>query len=662
MTTNPPAPAKGQPWITLRSGEQLPFPDGFIPRLVAFTHEDKAAKGLRSLKERGAEAERPFHFSALEIIQENRCTLLTAPAGGGKTGFAIHLALNLAGEIEGDPTLNHRRLAVRLPRNDLGDWQEDGWRTGLTVPAYVAAEKGQPFAAFLDAAIGGGRLAESFSNAILIIDNVDRIGADWSAFSEGIGEALLAYPGLHILLLGDAAIVDSWTMPAGITRHPLLPLLASQRRQFETDILAPRRLALGPAALEEAAAHPSSFALAQRLDGDHASAEAIIDAWYAVATSYERQAASGNRFLRQHLAARTLGTQSPSAAAALFRDDPIGARPVLASLLNRLAGEPQRLGDLIDRVIGTPGDAGLRGALLAAEAIDRAGDRAPAIIAVLTTLIDDGHLTARERAQAGVALALHGDPRDLEALADVPGGAFVMGSATHPNSLPVHDVRVAAFRIGNYPVVNANYRRFIEATGRAWPSKDGRLATRANAPAVDLTWHDANAYCRWLTERWRDEGRIAAREVIRLPTEAEWERAARGDQPDGYDRIVYPWAGVWRDCAANAEPAGFNDTTSVGLFPQGKSPYGCHDMAGQVWEWCSTLWGEAMATPSFAYPYRPDGRENQQAPDSVRRVLRGGCFSSGSQKACATYRGSLEANGFWRGNGFRIVVAPLRPD
>lgn len=69
-----------------------------------------------------------------------------------------------------------------------------------------------------------------------------------------------------------------------------------------------------------------------------------------------------------------------------------------------------------------------------------------------------------------------------------------------------------------------------------------------------------------------------------------------------------------------------------------------------------------MATPSFAYPYRPDGREIQQAPDSVRRVLRGGCFSSGSQKACATYRGSLEAKGFWRGNGFRIVVAPLRPD
>jgi iron(II)-dependent oxidoreductase len=79
-------------------------------------------------------------------------------------------------------------------------------------------------------------------------------------------------------------------------------------------------------------------------------------------------------------------------------------------------------------------------------------------------------------------------------------------------------------------------------------------------------------------------------------------------------------------------------------------------MAGQVWEWCSTLWGEEMAVPSLIYPYRHDDREDDLAPDNVRRVLRGGCFSSGAAKANATYRGSLEAGGFWRGNGFRIAV------
>lgn len=80
-------------------------------------------------------------------------------------------------------------------------------------------------------------------------------------------------------------------------------------------------------------------------------------------------------------------------------------------------------------------------------------------------------------------------------------------------------------------------------------------------------------------------------------------------------------------------------------------------MAGQVWEWCSTLWGEDMATPSYAYPWQDDDREASNAPESVRRVLRGGCFSSGKLKACGTYRGSLEPAGFWRGNGFRIVVS-----
>ena len=81
-------------------------------------------------------------------------------------------------------------------------------------------------------------------------------------------------------------------------------------------------------------------------------------------------------------------------------------------------------------------------------------------------------------------------------------------------------------------------------------------------------------------------------------------------------------------------------------------------MAGQVWEWVSTLWGEDMAKPSFAYPYRDDGREDPDAGPSVRRGLRGGCFSSGAPKACCTYRGSLEPDGFWRGNGFRVAVAP----
>ena len=182
---------------------------------------------------------------------------------------------------------------------------------------------------------------------------------------------------------------------------------------------------------------------------------------------------------------------------------------------------------------------------------------------------------------------------------------------------------------------------------------------RLNAPATDLTWHDARAYCEWLTRKWRTSGKISPTEQVRLPTEPEWERASNGDLNRLNDSTgpVYPWGLEWKHDAANSEETGLNTTYAVGLFPEGKSPYGCYDMAGQVWEWCSTLWGEDMATPSYAYPWQDDDREASNAPESVRRVLRGGCFSSGKLKACGTYRGSLEPAGFWRGNGFRIVVS-----
>ena len=145
--------------------------------------------------------------------------------------------------------------------------------------------------------------------------------------------------------------------------------------------------------------------------------------------------------------------------------------------------------------------------------------------------------------------------------------------------------------------------------------------------------------------------------VVRLPSEPEWERASRGNQGEKASGFTHPWGSVWDNDCANGEALGLNDICAVGIFPRGCSPYGCYDMAGQVWEWCSTLWGENMAAPSFTYPYRDDGRENIFAPDRIRRVLRGGCFSSGATKANATYRGSLEAGGFWRGNGFRIAVS-----
>jgi len=125
---------------------------------------------------------------------------------------------------------------------------------------------------------------------------------------------------------------------------------------------------------------------------------------------------------------------------------------------------------------------------------------------------------------------------------------------------------------------------------------------------VDVTWHDARAYVAWLRER--------TEESYRLPTEAEWEKAARSD-----DGRLWPWGNDWDAARANCKPAGPGTTTPVGQYsPKGDSHYGCADMAGNVWEWCSSEYRD--------YPYRAgDGREKLEG-SSGRRAMRGGSWGS----------------------------------
>ncbi len=634
------------PLMTLVSGEAIGLVEGFIRRLVRWTEEDKAAKGLRSLRETQAQPQPPIHFSVLEIIQESRATLLLAESGGGKTTLAHYLALCLA---EG----NLDRLARPVPRNDRGDVRADGWTGEAPTPILAQAEPELRLGDLLDKREAGPFLRPR----LLIIDDAERLGEEWPAFLDSVAAALTADPGLRLLLLGETQALKMRPTPAWLARYDLLPLLLAQRIQFENEVLAPRGLALTTAAACEAAAHPALFGLALRTDEPVATTERIVDAWRGAAAPAEREERSRTQYVRDQLDAASLAAGPVSGMVARFVADPQRRSAIFGSILLRLSGDPARLHPLLEALTGLPGDTGMRGTLLAAGALAHAPRQREAILASLCRLVEEGRLTHPERAEAGRILAIEGDPRDLLALAAIPGGTFVMGSEAHPNSAPPHRVEVASFRMGVYPVTNALYRAFTEATNRRWLSPGGRLPERSNMPATDLTWHDARAFCEWLTKCWRMEGRIGPEEVVRLPTEPEWERAARGDMTADGEIILHPWGHGWDVEQANAEDAGFNDTVAVGLFPAGRSPYGCHDMAGQVWEWCSTLWGEDMTTPSFAYPYRIDGREDASAPDRVRRVLRGGCFSSVPPKASATYRGSLEAQGYWRGNGFRIAVA-----
>jgi formylglycine-generating enzyme required for sulfatase activity len=168
---------------------------------------------------------------------------------------------------------------------------------------------------------------------------------------------------------------------------------------------------------------------------------------------------------------------------------------------------------------------------------------------------------------------------------------------------------------------------------------------------VWVTWYDALAFCRWLGQR--------AGIGLTLPSEAEWEKAARGD-----DGRIYPWGDEPPNDARCSFGKPFRSTTSttpVGQYsPQGDSPYGCADMASNVWEWTRSLWGTDFKKPEFGYPYDPgDGRENLEAESGVLRVLRGGAFYNGAGLVCCAYRDMCDPYGRYGDYGFRVVASPV---
>jgi formylglycine-generating enzyme required for sulfatase activity len=272
----------------------------------------------------------------------------------------------------------------------------------------------------------------------------------------------------------------------------------------------------------------------------------------------------------------------------------------------------------------------------------------------LLTIVAQGRLPPLDRALAGEALAVLGDNRDFDELVTIPPGPFLMGvgRSRYDEEIPRHEVILPEFKIGKYPVTNAQYRRFIEATGQEWYSDEGRQTGKANQPAVYVSWYEARAYCTWLTEAWRAEGKIGNKEAARLPTEAEWEKAARGT-----DGRMYPWGNEWAEDRCNTTELGLGGICPAGLFPNGASPYGCLDMAGNVWEWTSSLWGKDPYNPEFKYPYDPDDRrENVKAGDDLLRVLRGGSFDYRQFIARCAYRGRRNPNWDDVNDGFRVVV------
>ncbi len=663
------------PLLALPDGSVADLKTGYIPLLVNFTFEDKAAKGLRKLQDQ-AEPEPAVYFTALEMVSDHAAVVLTGERGSGKSSFARHLAFNLA---KGGPSIAPRPV----PRNDLGAVHDEHWTLSNVLPLYLQIEPSCSFSDLIKTAPGEGNdviselgLADGDATLLLILDGIEAAGNDGLQLLNDALAFQKRHRQVRLLALGEVSAVKTWPLPADCVRFDLQPLLKSQRRAAATRLAGLDLDAIG-VALGDAAANPAQFAMAM-ISGDSGdTAENITDRWLSKVSGDPKTGAfvCGLAFdalngslddptlfpvtrIRQLLAARHLASQPPATAVTSFRKFPELWAPVLRSLAVRLPGVAA-VDALVEALLAGHGNDVLLGALLAAEILVAEGALQDRIVPHLLEIIEGG-LPAPQREQAARILSRWGDPRDLQALARVPAGTFTFGSNTHPNSAPPNELTIDAFQIGIYPVTNGDYGVFARETNRLWRSPDGMAQDRRNAPATDLTWRDALAYCDWLTRRWRFESRISADEEVRLPTEPEWERAARGDMADmGPETIVYPWGAEWLNEAANSEESGFNNTCAVGLFPKGRSPYGCYDMAGQVWEWATTLWGDDMATPHYKYPYLNDGRETLDAGPTIRRVLRGGCFSSGKLKACSTYRGSLEPDGFWRGNGFRIVVAKV---
>ena len=227
----------------------------------------------------------------------------------------------------------------------------------------------------------------------------------------------------------------------------------------------------------------------------------------------------------------------------------------------------------------------------------------------------------------------------------VPAGSFVMGSKDDnelagDDEKPQHTVDIAYdYWLARFILTNEQYAEFL-GDKRKHPVEDWQK--KKDHPVVSISWNDAMAYCKWFNETFKSElGNL----LLHLPTEAEWEKAARGTYGN-----EWPWGNEFDMNKCNSSEGGKGGTTPVGLYSAvgGDSPYGCADMVGNVWEWTHTLWKK--------YPYNAkDGREDEKSGGS--RVLRGGAFDFYGRRVRCVLRYMLYPYHTNSNFGFRVVVS-----
>jgi formylglycine-generating enzyme required for sulfatase activity len=303
---------------------------------------------------------------------------------------------------------------------------------------------------------------------------------------------------------------------------------------------------------------------------------------------------------------------------------------------------------------------------VAAVSLGQLGYDSPEVVKALHAIRqEDNDPAVRTRATGSLVRLGHATKLNL---VRIPAGEFLMGSEEYDDEKPPHKVYLGEYYMGRYPVPNADFDRFVQAGGysqkqwwtedgwqwkgdRSGPKRYGGIFDSPDHPVVGVSWYEAAAYATWTG--------------MRLLTEAEWEKAARGTDGrrwpwgDTFDpsrcNTIESWAGsrsFWSrlTMALRRRPTIGGGTTPVAQYsPAGDSPYGVADMAGNVWEWCQSLYQP--------YPYRDDdGRENVKA--SGVRVLRGGSwyYSQGYARCASRFRGNPAY--FGDDVGFRVVFSP----
>jgi len=215
----------------------------------------------------------------------------------------------------------------------------------------------------------------------------------------------------------------------------------------------------------------------------------------------------------------------------------------------------------------------------------------------------------------------------------IPAGEFQMGSENvGDEEKPVHSVSLDSFEMGRFEVTNRQYIQCAKARiCRAVPDAGEGKELH---PVVNVDWYDANAFCEWVGGR--------------LPTEAEWEKAASWNA-ETKTKFVYPWGNDVPTSDLLNYYSNIGDTTPVGTYPDGISPYGMLDMAGNVWEWVSSLY--------MPYPYdAADGREDMSSSDV--RVLRGGSWNSSEAGVLSAYRLENYPTDSYLNMGIRCARSP----